>query len=160
MGLETALIAATVVSVGSSIAGGISANNAAKREAALEEEQGRIAQDEANVEAGRRADEVRKFRARQKMGFLKSGVTLEGSPLLVLEETLNEGQKEVDAIVRSGDAKRRFANESASITRSKGRAAMISGFGNAASSAISSYGIGKQAGMFQGKKPATSNKVN
>src|SRR4051812_45496894 len=93
MGIETALIAAAVVSAGASVAGGISANNSAKREAGLLNDQATLAQDEASAEANRRATEVRQFQRKQKLAFLKNGVTLEGSPLLVLDETIAWAKK-------------------------------------------------------------------
>lgn len=156
MGIETALIAAAVVSAGASVAGGISANNAAKREAGLLNDQAGLAQNEAQAEAQRRANEVRKFQRTQKLAFLKNGVTLEGSPLLVLDDTIREGQQEVDAIVNRGTATARYYRESAAITKNKGRAALIGGIGSAASSMIGAYGVGKTAGMFSTAQP-TSN---
>lgn len=157
MGIETALIAATVVSAGASIMGGISARSSANREAKALNEQAALAQNEATAEAQRRATEVRQFQRRQKLAFLKNGVTLEGSPLLILDETLTAGQEEVDAIMRRGTAQAKYYRESAAITKNKGRAALIGGIGGAASSFIGGYGIGKSAGMFSTTPTKTSN---
>lgn len=55
------------------------------------------------------------------MAFLKSGVTLEGSPLLVLEETRREGAEEVAAIRAGGESR-------AKTLRAQGRSALIGGF--------------------------------
>lgn len=153
MGLETALIAAAVVSAGASIAGGISADKASKKEANLLNDQASLAESESLAEANRRATEVRQFQRRQKLSFLKNGVTLEGSPLLVLDETLRSGQEEVDAIVRRGGAQAKYYRESAAQARNKGRAALIGGIGSAASTAVGAYGIGKSAGMFNTTQP-------
>jgi len=158
MGVETALIAAAVVSAGASVAGGISADKASKKEANLLNDQAALAQSEAQAEAKRRANEVRKFHRKQALAFTKNGVTLEGSPLLVLDETLREGQEEVDAIVRQGTAQAKYYRESAAQARNKGRAALIGGIGSAASSAIGAYGIGKSAGMFNAGNTASAGK--
>ncbi len=157
MGVETALLAAVVVGAGSSIAGGISADKASKKEANALNDQGALAQSEAEAEARRRATEVRQFQRRQKLAFLKNGVTLEGSPLLVLDETIATGQEEVDAIMRRGTAQAKYYRESAAITRSKGRAALIGGIGGAASTVIGGYGIGQSAGLFGSTTATTSN---
>lgn len=146
--ITIAFIATTVISVGSSILGGFAAKDAAKREAGLQDDQARLAQSEAAAEAQRVANQNRKFLKRQKLAFIKAGVTLDDSPLFVLEETLEEGQEEVTAISRRGDAQARLFSARAQQTRGQGRAALISGFGNAASSAFNSFGLGRTAGIF------------
>lgn len=156
MGIETALLAAVVVSAGASIAGGVAADKASKKEANALNDQAGIAENESQAEARRRATEVRQFQRKQKLAFLKNGVTLEGSPLLILDETIASGQEEVDSIVRRGSAQAKFLRENAAQARNKGRAALIGGIGGAASSVIGGYGIGKSAGMF-GSTPATTS---
>jgi hypothetical protein len=141
MGIETALITAAVVAAGASIAGGVSAQRSANQEAKLQREQGGIANAEAQRQAAIRAEEVRKFSKVQKLAFLKSGVTLEGSPLLTLDETLTQGQEEVDAISRSGASQYNLAQKQARITQNKGRAALIGGIGNAAGAGLTYYGV-------------------
>lgn len=156
MGVETALIAATVVSATASVASGIAQQSAANREAKALNAMASTAQDEATAEAQRRATDVRQFQRKQKLAFLKNGVTLEGSPLLILDETLQLGQEEVDAIMKRGTAEAKYYRESAAIKKNQGRAALIGGIGGAASSVISGYGIGKAAGMFN-TAPAPSD---
>lgn len=120
-----------LISAGFKIATGVSQSRAAESEADLQEEQGRIAQQEARVSAERSAKEKRKFLARQKLAFIKNGVSLEGSPLLVLEETLTESQKEIDAIIKRGSAQQRLAGRRAEITRARGRRALLGSIGKA-----------------------------
>lgn len=156
MGIAAVAAAATVVSAGASIAGGIAANKAAKKEASALNDQAAVTQVEAQAEAERRAIEIRKFEGKQKLAFLKNGVTLEGSPLLVLDETMREGQKEVDSIMRQGNAQANYARQNAAITRNKGRAALIGGIGNAAGSLINGYGIADQAGLFNSNQPTAT----
>lgn len=152
MGIETALIIAATVAAGSQIAGGFAANKAAKSEANLQQDQARLAQTEAMEEADRVAGERRKQLNATKLAFLKSGVTLEGSPLLVLEDDKNYYQKEVDAIVRRGNAEYNLGMSSAQITRNKGRSAILQGFGGAAGTVASVGGSMYSAGML--KAPA------
>lgn len=146
--VSATFIALAAVSATTSVIGGISANNAAKREAALQQEQGRLAQEEANREAARHAQDVRRFSRTQSLAFLRNGVTLAGSPLLVAEDTLTQGQEEVNSIVESGNAQRTLYNQRASATRNSGRAALVGGIGQAAGTVASSYAVGRSAGLF------------
>lgn len=145
--ISAIFIGSAIAGVGSKVYSGYQQNQAAKREASLMEDQGRIEQEEAAAEAQRRADEVRKFSRVQGLSFLKNGVSLAGSPLLVLDETLTQGQQEVDAITRSGDAKRTLYNRKAANTRASGRSALLGGVLEGATSAGTSYAIGKNKGI-------------
>lgn len=64
--------------------------------------QGRAAEDVAAQEAERRLKETEKFEGRQRSAFLSSGVSLEGSPLLVLEETRRTGKEQALSIREAG----------------------------------------------------------
>lgn len=138
----------TLTGAAGQIYSGYSADKASKKQSGLIMDQARLTQEEARLEAERRATEVRRFEKRQRVAFLKSGVTLEGSPLLILEETLFEGQKEVDAIVKSGNTRATFLEREAQITRSEGRAQLIGGILGGVSDAGTSFAAGANAGMF------------
>ena len=143
MGLTAAIIAFTVISVAAKIGAGIQENNAAKAEAKLQEAQGALAQEEAVAEAQRVANDRRKFRKKQKVAFLKNGINLAGSPLLVIEETRRESQAEVDSIVRRGRAQANLAFQQAALTRGGGRAALTSGIFSAAGTAVVGTALAK-----------------
>ena len=146
--ITTTAIVATTVAVGGKIAGGISAQKSAKTEANLLRDQGILAQQEAYATAQQKADEVRRFAKTQKLAFLKNGVTLQGTPSMVISETVNQGQDEVNAIVKKGIAENRLAIKQAELVRNKGRAAMFSGITNAFGD-VASFGLsGAQAGIF------------
>jgi len=148
MGLETILLVSLVASSATQIAGGFQARDAAREEAGLQEDQARLASFEAEEEADRVSEENRKFGARQRLLFLKAGVDLAGSPLLILEETRVEGEKEVRAIRRRGAAQLGLGMRRAGITRRKGRAALIAGISGGISSATTGYITGRAAGVF------------
>ena len=122
MGIETAIIAAAVLSAGTAVYGGIQQKKESKKQAALMEE-----------DAARRAEEEtrlsKEHRQKQKVAFLKSGVRLSGSPLLVMQETLERGAGSAEAIRTTGGAQ-------ASLTRKRGQAALIGGFGSAGGAAL------------------------
>ena len=143
MGLEglNGLIAiATLVSAGAQIAGGVAGRGAARIEARAQEEEGALLLLEANEEADRVNTANIKFRKKQKLAFLKRGVVLAGSPLLILEETRREGTEEVESIRRRGQAQFRLSQQRADIFRASGRASLISGIGGAFST-VSTAGL-------------------
>lgn len=148
MGLETAFLIATIASAGTQIFSGFAANRAAGAEADLQGEQASIAREESIANAERVAADRKDFLKRQKLAFIKSGVSLAGSPLLVLETTRSESQKEVDAIAKRGRAQETVLLKQASQTRSGGRAALIGGFGRAAGTVTTGAVQGKTAGIF------------
>lgn len=93
--------------------GGISANKEAKIQA-------RQAREMAEVEARRAAEEDRDFRGKMAMSYLKSGVTLEGTPLMVLARAKAQSEQDVADIRRTG------AQRAASLRR-RGRDALVGG---------------------------------
>lgn len=142
------MIAMAAVSAVSSIAGGMQKQASAKKEAQSLENQAVLTQQEAEIEAKIHATQVRKFAANQKSAFLKNGVTLDGSPLLVLDDTYSSGQEEVNAIVRSGSARAQLLREKADQTRSEGRSQLIGGISSAASSGAAYGFAGSSAGFW------------
>lgn len=114
MGLETALIAATVISAGSSIYSGIQQNKEAKKQA-------RLAQQQADISAAEEEKQGARYRNRQAVAYLKSGVAIDqGSPLLAMQETLDTAATNARNIRSTGAAQ-------ASILKKQGRNALVSG---------------------------------
>lgn len=146
--VSLAFIAAASVAAGGKIMGGMSERDAQKHQAGLLEDQARLSQAEANAQAKKRALEVRRFAANQKVAFLKNGVTLEGSPLIALEDTYTLGQEEVNSITERGNAQSNLYWRQAQQAKKQGRAAMVGGLAGAGSTAILTYGMGQQGGLF------------
>lgn len=126
----------------SSIAGGMASQQEAgyQSELALQQaesraiEQERVSAREARLEQ-EAADDAR---SRQKVAYLASGVTLEGSPLLAMEETRTRGAENVDEIKKSGSAAanavRQEGRVQAAQLKSSGRQAFASGLSSGARS--------------------------
>jgi len=146
------ILLAGMAAAGGQIAGGISANRTAQRQADLQEEQARIALEESNRAAEQKATERRKFLAEQRMAYLASGVSLVGTPGIVGDDTFKEFQMEIDAIRKSGAAQFGFGVRSAANTRSTGRAQLISGI-------MSGIGTAAQAGYSAKKFGSIRKKV-
>lgn len=107
------LVAAAALSAISSIKQGIDQRNAAKHKASLIE-------DETRIQANQKAQQLRLLLSEQQQRYAKSGVTLEGSPLLVMTDTRKQGVQEINDLVS-------FGFDKADVTRQEGRDAFVSG---------------------------------
>lgn len=150
--ITTLAITAGVIGAGSSIYGGVSANSASKQEAKLQEQQGQLAYEESQTAATDEAFNQNQQVGRQKLAFLSNGVSLEGSPAMVLAESKKYGQSRVDSILRRGTAQYNLAQSEAQITRNKGRTALIGGILTGVGTLAATGVAAGKAGMFD---PAT-----
>lgn len=148
MGIEVAGIGLTQILSGvsavSSIIGGIQQSKEADKQAEL-------ARLDAEARAREEARIALEFEERQKLAFLKSGVQLEGSPLLVLAETRRKGLENVQNVLDTGAAR-------ASAISSAGRQSLFSGLTGGLTSAVSLVGTGgpEDFGVLGGSDPFTS----
>jgi len=144
MGLPVVLAAA---SGALSLIGGIQQLQTGRQQASAAKEAAALRGSEAARQAERNArgeqQNVDRLIRRQKLDYLRSGVTLEGSPLLVMEETRRRGAENIDEILRGGA----YAERSAIVegrTRARGflasgRSGFISGLFGAAGSGGDAY---------------------
>ena len=95
--------------------------------------QANLAEQEAMEKARLKGEEGKKFMSEQAYGYLKSGVMLEGSPMLVLEESKKNITEDMRAIKETGKA-------TASSLRRQGRAAYISGILQGSASVTKGFG--------------------
>lgn len=113
---------------------GYQAKKAGNEEAKDIRRQAALQQEETLREADRVKTDRRKFLAKQGLSYVKSGVSLEGSPLLILEETKIESEKEVAALTSQAHSGFRFGVDKAERAKKAGRARMFSQFGSAMTS--------------------------
>lgn len=142
MGIETAIIASAVVGGGASILGGVSANNQAKKQA-------KLIQTQTEENATEELFQGKRFMEAQKVAFAKSGVKLKGSPLLVMQETIDRSEANADRIRRAGYAE-------ASLMKQQGRQALFSGVLGAAQAGMSAFASVGTGGSGGGKGASTS----
>lgn len=119
---------AAVVGAGASIAGGISARKESKKQVGLQ----RAA---TSAKATAREKQIKGILAEQKLSFLKSGVTLEGTPLIVQKEQEKLGRQEVADI-------RQFGEAQSSSLLGQGRQALVGGLGAGVSQLGKAVSIG------------------
>jgi type II secretory pathway pseudopilin PulG len=140
MGKSAAIILAGI-SAAAGVASGVSGMMASKQQA-------EAAQEQAEASARAQAQENIAFEKQQKLQYLKSGVELSGSPLLVMAETRRKGLENIENTLGSGQ-------QTASSALASGRSALFSGLTSAASSAAGSFGGENMAGQGRTFNPAT-----
>lgn len=132
----------------SSIAGGINGMVASNGEAALQRQQaeiaGRQAQDNATLETFNQKTAI----GRQQISFLANGVSLEGSPSLVVKQSEDYGQMQVNSILRQGAATSALLKAQATQTQNQGRAALLAGIAKGAGTAAEGGYTLYKAGAF------------
>ncbi|KKK56820.1 hypothetical protein LCGC14_3060680 [marine sediment metagenome] len=138
-------IAANVIG---SVFQGVQEQKAAEEEAEDLRIQAGIQRDEANEEARRLDVKNKKFLQRQSLMFLKGGVSLAGSPMLILEETREEAAKESGAVRKRGAALFELGMSKADRLVSSGRASFIGGLFNPIGSGTSGFFEAKRLGVF------------
>ena len=136
----TLLIASMAVSAVGAISQGVAAQQAAQFNAAVARQQAEIERQRGALEEERERRRNRAILGAQRAGFSRAGVALEGTPLLVQEETAAEA--ELDALtVRFGGqlgTARELAR--ARAERFGGRAALSAGLFRAGSTLLTGAG--------------------
>ncbi len=137
-----------ISSVGGQIFGGMSGRSAGESEASDIEGQAALERSENLEEARRLREKDRKFLARQSVMFVKGGVSLEGSPMLVLEETEYEKERQFAHGKHAANAKFQFGMNKAERVREQGRAKMTGGLFGGVGSGVSMLMQGQSSGLF------------
>ena len=147
MGLETAIIIG-----GLQLAKGVGEYNQAKSGARATARQGEIAVEN-------RKKEIQNLVAKQKIGYIQSGVELEGTAQAVMQDTYNTGIADMEAIAGS-------YNQNIKNSLRAARAQLLGSIANAGVSAYSMYsmaggasGLENMAGQSSGWNPAVSAPV-
>lgn len=110
-----------IISAGMQVAQGISQysqqKKADKAARAAAEQQAALMEKDSEIAANAELAEAERHRRMQKMLFLKSGVTLEGSPLLVMEETRAKGEENAKNVREGGQARADLTRQQGSVKR-------------------------------------------
>lgn len=154
MGALTSMLLSglSAVSAVSSIVGGFQSKKEGDNQAAIALSQAAAQGAEAERTAAREAkltqEDALKTERKQKLAYMASGVTLEGSPLLVMEETRQKGLENVDEILKAGKASSEAAlaegRVRANSAKSAGRQSFVSGLTGAAGTGLNAYSVLKQ----------------
>lgn len=153
-----ATTALTAVSGGFDLFSGLLGMSAADAQNSALRSQARLLQAESEADIARYASESRAFKAEQSVRYLKSGVTLEGSPLEILDETSRVAAENISAM------RARTAAEAGAL-RAKGRgiqaASRVEFLKDVAGAGLTAMKTGKELGWFRSAAPAapSTNKV-
>lgn len=127
-----------LASAGLDVLSGLFGYFAGQQLEAAAESRGRMIRAEADAEAQRYAEQARHLVASQKVSYLKSGVTLTGSPLDVIDHDMNVAQENIAAIRARGAAGQLDAEGQGMASATSGRSALIAGIAGGAKTFIES----------------------
>ena len=155
---EYAIIAAAVAAAGSTAysadAQRRAGNQQADYNAAVAEEDAKAAKAKAEYDEKAHRENVRKILATQRALYGKAGLSMEGSPLLVMEDTEKQGELDALAIRYGGDVASARSRSEANLARMTGRNnayAAKAGYIQAGSTLLS--GAASAYGQYSSSKP-------
>lgn len=106
---------------------GIAANDAAQKEAQAQKDQAAAQLEEGKVVAKQKGIEGEQFKSQQALAYLASGVSLEGSPLAILQETQYKTQLATDSILTRAQNAYDLGMTKADNLQKSGTAALFGG---------------------------------
>lgn len=141
------------------LAGGFSTMNQVNTEVDAQNLQADVVLQESQRDAAQKAREVTTFQSRQAHQYRSSGVILQGTPLLMLEQTRSLGQQEVDALISRGKAQSDLLKSRAKILKNQGRASMFGSVLGAVGTGLNTYLTGRRFGLY-GAQPQTGVNIS
>lgn len=120
-------LAFTGASIGLEALNGLFGYFTSKAAAGIAESRSRLLRMEAEADAQRFQEQVQTFKAMQSVAFLKKGVTLEGSPLDILDETARVASENLSAARSRSESQILDAKSDASAAITRGRTALLAG---------------------------------
>lgn len=139
---------AGVASILSDLVGGFSQMSAGRDQQALYEEQAQLIEEEGARDNAQLAREAEHFQARQAHQYLNSGVILQGSPLLILDETRKLATEELNARDKQTKARAKMARMQGAASRKSGRNSMFGNLLGALGTGATTYLTAKRLGLF------------
>lgn len=133
--------------VGGTVMSAYQQYQAGKEQRALHQQRAGVALEEAEAvtkatrhEARAKTKEGKRFEARQKALFAKSGVKIAGTSLLVMKETASEFKRDAAFIMEGGLTEARRLRTGAGMERQMGRSAYRAGMWGAGSTLLTGAG--------------------
>ena len=130
------MVAATAASTYAAYEGGRQQKKAAETSATLAERDAENQRAAAKIRAENYAEEARRRMATMRAGYAASGVTMEGTPLLVMMETAREVEKDIQRIKWGGEAQAAAFEGEAGLQRMIGKQAYQQGIMGAGTSLL------------------------
>lgn len=133
---DAAAVVGAVTSAAGAMQQGAAQQNMANYNAAVAEREAESARRAAAFEESAQRDRAEKVKSTQRALFAKSGVTPEGSPLLVEADTAQQAEQDALAIRYSGSVAEARAKSQAALDRMQGKVAKQAGYFKAGSSLL------------------------
>lgn len=136
-GIElAAMIAGTALTAANQISQGAAANKMARYNAAVSENQAAAARDQAAFDESRARDQAQRALGARRAAYGGAGITLEGTPVDVLGDAAGNAEMDALSLRNRGDLDAWGRLADAGAQRTRGRAAMQSGFMDAGSTLL------------------------
>lgn len=133
-----------IASVGGQVIGAISSKNQADYEADVANTNAKISRQQAAAEAARTRRDTQRRLSASRTAIAASGVTLEGSPLDLLQDQAMIGHEDAALQEYGGEARAAGFRGEAAAARSRGTASLLGGLGTAGGTALTSAATFKQ----------------
>lgn len=131
-------IGSGVIAAGSAAYLGYQQNQAAKKSAEIAEDAARATENKAAYDEAAHRERVKKIISSQRALYASAGVTEEGSPLLVMEDTAKQGEMDALAIRYGGDVAAAQARSQANLYKLQGKQASNASYLRAGTSLLTS----------------------
>ena len=131
------MAAGTLLNTYGAMEQGRAARDAAENDARIAERNSLLAREQAREQETRFRASARKQIASMTAGYAASGVTMEGSPTEVLQESIANAEADALQIRRGGEIRSQAFRDEAASSRSRGRAAERLGTINSTASLFS-----------------------
>lgn len=149
MGVGTALTVGGLTVGGlTSLVGSAKSLKASYAEAAALRVDGDYTYYDSLMEAYQVETEAAHFKEAQAMKYVMSGVSLQGTPMQVLDYTSKQAQMEIDHIKSRGERQRELSYIQAANLESGARAKMFNSIAETTVSAVSGFARAAQGGIF------------
>ncbi|KXK32101.1 MAG: hypothetical protein UZ01_00642 [Candidatus Brocadia sinica] len=135
-------VAGTGMSIFGSLYSGSQQAAAAHTQAKLSRLQAEAEDERAQTEAGAIRRKARELFSTQRAAYAASGVRLEGTPLLVMAETIRESEKDILNLYKQADARKLAFITQAGVFEAAGKAAKTASYWNAGSTLLTNIGSG------------------
>lgn len=123
-----AMIAGTALTAANQISQGVGANKMAKYNASVSEGYAAAARDQAAFDEARAREQAQRALGARRAAYGGAGITLEGTPIDVLGDAASDAEMDALSLRHRGDLESWGRLADAGSQRTRGRAALQSGF--------------------------------
>jgi len=136
-----AMVAGMIISAAATTYSAYKQKEMADYNADLIKDQTKAEESRAKIEETRHREQLKKLMGTQRAMYGKSGMTMEGSPLLIMEETAAQGEIDAMLIRQTGRARKAELSGERALVKMGGRQALYGGTAQAGGSLLT--GLGK-----------------